>query len=109
MKRTFFVLAGLDTLALLIASVLGTLSKLQEVLHPENSLYLLHFLTGLIAALCTLFLHCLIMTYFIGTGRWVKEVCIAYNFPDENWPRKTRDIKRRNTPYVILTMLITIA
>jgi len=57
----------------------------------------------------TLFVHCLVLTYFLGTGRWVKEVCLAYGLPDENWPRQTRDIKRRNTPRVIFAMLLTIA
>jgi hypothetical protein len=110
MKRIFLVLVALDSFALLVAAILGALSKMQDgVLHPESRLYLLHFLTGLVASLTTLFLHCLIITYFLGTGRWVKEVCIAYNFPDDNWPRKTRDIKRGNTPFVILAMLITIA
>jgi hypothetical protein len=49
-----------------------------------------------------------VLTYFLGTGRWVKEVCIAYGFPDD-LPRQTRDIKRRNTPGVIFAMLLTIA
>jgi hypothetical protein len=68
-----------------------------------------HFVLGLTTALTTLFVHCLVLTYFLGTGRWVKEVCLAYGLPDDDLPRQTRDIKRRNTPRVILAMLLTIA
>jgi hypothetical protein len=88
----------------------GTISLLRDGLHhPEESSYLVHFLLGLFTALGLLLVHCLLMTYFLGTGRWVKEVCLAYGLPDDRWPRQTRDIKRDHTPKAILAMLISIA
>src|SRR5205085_869860 len=53
--------------------------------------------------------HCLVMVNFLGTGRWVKEVCLAYRLPDGNWPLKTRDLKRATTPKAILAMCLAIA
>jgi hypothetical protein len=109
MTRLFLVFATLTGLALLASAVSGTASWLHGGLTSEGSLYLTHFVLGLFSALAVLLIHCLAITYFLGTGRWVKEVCLAYGLPDQRWPRQTRDIKRRNTPYAILAMLVTIA
>src|SRR5262249_57584292 len=91
------------------AAVCGRVSWLRGGLTAEGSLYLTHFVLGLFGAVAVLLIHCLAITYFLGTGRWVKEVCLAYGLPDERWPRQTRNIKRGNTPFAILAMLVTIA
>ncbi len=110
MTRIFTTLATLDALALVAAFAVGIVSRLQEgVGHPEDPIYLVHFILGLAAALGNLLVHCLILTYFLGTGRWVKEVSLAYGLPDAQLPRLTRDLKRRNTPRVLLAMSVTIA
>ncbi len=109
MTRIFLVFVALTALALVASAVSGTVSWLGHGLTSEGSLYLTHFVLGLFTAVAVLLIHCLAITYFLGTGRWVKEVCLAYDLPDERWPRQTRDLKRHNTPYAILAMLITIA
>ncbi len=110
MTRIFLVFIVLTGLALLASAGSGVVSWLNDGLHsPDGSLYLTHFLLGLLTAVAVLLIHCLAITYFLGTGRWVKEVCLAYGLPDDRWPRQTRDIKRGNTPYAILAMLVTIA
>jgi hypothetical protein len=109
MTRIFRMIAAVNALLLLAAFGSGVVSWLQEGSQRNPNTYLLHFVLGLTTALTTLFVHCLALTYFLGTGRWVKEVCIAYGLPDDNLPRMTRDIKRRNTPRVILAMFVTIA
>jgi hypothetical protein len=109
MTRIFLGFVTLTGLALIASAVTGVVSWQEGGLDGEGSLYLTHFILGLFTAMAVLLVHCLAITYFLGTGRWVKEVCLAYEMPDERWPRQTRDIKRRNTPYAILAMLITIA
>jgi hypothetical protein len=110
MTRIFLVLAALDGAALLAAYAIGWMSKLRNgVLHPEDPTYLIHFSVGLFAAILTLFVHCLIFTYFLGTGRWVKEVGLAYDLPDESLPKRTRELKRRTFPPALAAMLIAIA
>jgi hypothetical protein len=109
MTRLFLVFVTLTGLALLASAVSGTVSWLHGGLTGEGSLYLTHFVLGLFSSVAVLLIHCLAITYFLGTGRWVKEVCLAYGLPDERWPRQTRDLKRRNTPYAILAMFVTIA
>jgi hypothetical protein len=107
MPRIFTILALLDTIFLVGSYVLGCASRLQNgVDRPEISIYWYHFLIGLTAGILTLLVHCLIFTYFLGTGRWVK---IAYDLPDEPLPRLTRDLKRRVFPAALYAMLFTIA
>jgi hypothetical protein len=109
MTRLFRIVATLTVVLLLSSFGSGVVSWFREGSQKNTDIYLLHFVLGLTTALTTLFVHCLVLTYFLGTGRWVKEVCIAYGLPDDNLPKLTRDIKRRNTPPVILAMLVTIA
>lgn len=110
MTRVFPLLAAVNGLALLAAFTLGWVSKWQDgVHHPEIPIYWLHFLLGLTAALVTLFVHCIIFTYFLGTGRWVKEVALAYGIPDQPYPRQTRELKRRVFPPALFAMLSAIA
>jgi hypothetical protein len=106
MTRIFLILATTDSLFLLLSFVLGVVSKLQDGLHQAgNSVFWYHFLIALGTALLTLAVHCLIFTYFLGTGRWVKEVKLAYGLPDEPLPRLTRDLKRRVFPPALFAML----
>jgi hypothetical protein len=110
MIRIFAVLAAADTLFLLTSYFLGVVSKLRDsVHHPQDQTFWFHFLFGLATALLTLLVHCLIFTYFLGTGRWVKEVKVAYGLPDEPLPKLTRDLKRRVFPPALFAMLTAIA
>lgn len=68
-----------------------------------------HFYLGLGTSLIILLVHCLIFTYFLGTGRWVKEVGLAYQLPDQDLPRTTRELKRAAFPPALFSMLIAIA
>jgi NhaP-type Na+/H+ or K+/H+ antiporter len=110
MTRIFLTLAAADFLALTLTFALGCWSKLTDGLHAATgSAYLLHFLCGLFTAVGTLLVHCLIFTYLLGTGRWVKEVTLAYDLPDEPWHKRTRDLKRQTFPPALAAMLVTIA
>jgi hypothetical protein len=106
MTRIFTTLALVNILAFVAALGSGFWSQYQ---HGADSAYVVHFALGMVAVLLNLLVHCLIITYFLGTGRLVKEVTLAYQLPDERWARPTRDLKRANTPQAILAMLITIA
>ncbi|OAI54578.1 hypothetical protein AYO44_03285 [Planctomycetaceae bacterium SCGC AG-212-F19] len=110
MTRIFTPLAILNTLALLAAYIVGVASKLREAAHnPLDSTYMVHFGLGLGTAMLTLFVHCQVFTYFLGTGRWVKEVTLAYALPDVPWHKETRELKRRTYPVALVAMLVTIA
>jgi hypothetical protein len=109
MTRIFTILAAIDTLLLFLSYGFGVASKLSEGVKTGHLAFWLHFLLGLSAAMFTLLVHCLIFTYFLGTGRWVKEVKLAYDLPDAPLPRLTRDLKRTVFPPALFAMLIAIA
>lgn len=110
MTRIFTILAITDGLFLLISYSLGWISRLNHgVQDPGSKIYWYHFLFGLSTAILNLLVHCLIFTYFLGTGRWVKEVKLAYDLPDEPLPKLTRELKRRVFPPALFAMLSAIA
>jgi hypothetical protein len=110
MKHILAVLAPVTWLALLTTFGVGVASAATNGLRSaDGSIYLLHFTLGLFSVLFTLGVHCLIFIYFLGTGRWVKEVALAYGIPDAPLPRLTRDLKRRTFPIALLAMLTPMA
>jgi hypothetical protein len=103
-------LSALNLLALVATFAVGLLSWSRHAVDDGGDpTYPLHFYLGLFTVLSTLALHCLIFIYFLGTGRWVKEVALAYRLPDAPLPRLTRDLKRRTFPVALLAMLVPIA
>jgi hypothetical protein len=110
MTHIFLTLAVADGLMLVISYGLGVASKVRDGVHtPGDQVFWYHFLFGLSAAMLTLLVHCLIFTYYLGTGRWVKEVTIAYQMPDEPWHKTTRELKRKVFPPALFAMLTAIA
>src|SRR6516162_10027755 len=109
MTRIFTTLAIFVILCLLASMAVGFVSMALEVSELKKDVFLVHFFLGLTTALVILLIHCIIFTYFLGTGRWVKEVGLAYDLPDEPWPHLTRELKRRTFPPALGAMLITIA
>lgn len=110
MSQILIRLAAVNYLALVVTFSIGWLSFAHDsAKNPNDSTYLLHFSLGLFTVLLTLAVHCLIFIYFLGTGRWVKEVAIAYRLPDEPLPKLTRDLKRRTFPPALFAMLVPIA
>jgi hypothetical protein len=124
MKRIFLNLAIVDFLALLACVVGGMvfssegwrldttgadagLARAGQTL--DDSSYVVHFALGLGSTIGNLGVHCLIFIYFLGTGRWVKEVALAYKLPDAPLPRLTRDLKRRTFPPALFAMLLPVA
>jgi hypothetical protein len=109
MTQILFRLAIVNYLTLVAAFVVGLVSFYAGWRQADNDLFLLHFYLGLFAVLLTLAVHCLIFIYFLGTGRWVKEVAIAYRMPDVPLPKLTRELKRKTFPPALFAMLVPIA
>ncbi|MBI2806523.1 MAG: hypothetical protein HYX68_16200 [Planctomycetes bacterium] len=109
MAQTFRTLAIFLTIAILSTILVGFWSFLSHGPRTDKDLYIVHFVLGLSTAIGILLVHCLIFIYFLGTGRWVKEVTIAYQMPDEPWHKETRTLKRQTFPPALFSMLIGIA
>jgi hypothetical protein len=103
-------LAAFTMLLLLTTYGVGWLSWSRGgVTQADDSTYMVHFALGLTTVLVCLAVHCVIFIYFLGTGRWVKEVGIAYKLSDEPLPKLTRELKRKAFPPALFAMLVPIA
>jgi hypothetical protein len=111
MSRILARLAAFTFLMLLLTFVVGWLSRWRGSLrfNRDDPTFDIHLYLALFTLLLTLAVHCLIFIYFLGTGRFVKEVAIAYQLPDAPLPRRTRELKRRTFPLALLAMLVPIA
>ncbi len=109
MTRIFLTLASVSTLLLLTVFVLGMSIDDPRVLEsqPLVSWHLMLALTGLIFAALV---HAVVLTYFMGTGRWMEDVSKSYQL-DDHWRGESQRLKYRVIPWIcvcILLLLITI-
>ena len=66
-----------------------------------------HWMLGVIASLVVVLVNCIGMTYFIGTGRWCKEVVETYELDPELIRRSVR-LKRHVFPWSLFGILVII-
>jgi hypothetical protein len=110
MTRILFRLAVVVYLLLIAATVAGAWSFITGGRRdPDSQAFPIHIYLGLIAPIAALGIHCLVFIYFLGTGRWVKEVAEAYRIPDDPLPKLTRELKRKAFPPALFAMLVPIA
>src|SRR5262249_43578870 len=110
MTRILARLVWFTLFSLLAAFAVGWVSFFRGSRHVESDpTFILHIYLGLGAGIVTLGVHCLVIMYFLGTGRWVKEVALAYRIPDDPWPKLTRELKRQTFPSAMVAAIITIA
>ena len=67
-----------------------------------------HFMLGLLAALVTVLVNSISLTYFIGTSRWCTEVVNTYSL-DPQLIERSRKIKRKNFPWSFSGILLVLA
>jgi len=106
-----FTRAALFALTLLAATAgLGLwLGDLHGVTDPAVLRWgTVHRLTGVLTALVVVLVNSLTVTYFIGTGRWCREVVEAYGLDDAIIARGAK-IKRGAFPFALGGMLAVVA
>ncbi len=104
MHRIFLGLAVTNGSLLAASTVLGFLAS-GEPNAPQATWHNLHFLLGLLTTMTTLLVHGVAFTYFLGTGRWVKEVVQVYQMPEWVQAQGVRN-KRRAFPFELGGMLL---
>jgi hypothetical protein len=67
-----------------------------------------HRLSGVFAALVVVLVNSMAVTYFIGTGRWCREVAETYRL-DAGLVDRSRRLKRSAFPLALLGMLAVVA
>ena len=66
-----------------------------------------HMLTGTASALAVVLVHSIVVTYFIGTSRWCKEVTETYQLDPAPLLRSTQ-LKRKTFPWCVMGMLTVV-
>ncbi len=77
-----------------------------DQMSPQRDRVRMHWLVGLSAALVTVLVNSVTVTYFIGTSRWCKEVCEAYSL-DMQLAARCALLKKRTFPWC-LTAILTV-
>ena len=112
MTRIFPTLAALSLCLMLAAAVLGLfIGDLYEQPFPSDETRQVrgvHMLTGTGAALAVVFVHSIVVTYFVGTSRWCKEVTETYRL-DPQLAARSLLLKRKTFPWAVLGMLTVVA
>ncbi len=83
-----------------------------EELHTDHSEEMrrwatVHRLAGVATALSVVLVHSIVVTYFVGTSRWCKEVCETYKL-DTSLIRRSTMLKRRTFPWAVMGMLAVV-
>lgn len=111
MTRILFTLASLSLILLVTAALLGFLMgdlyARPHATQETQTWATLHRLTGLAAALAVVFVESVVVTYFIGTSRWCKEVVETYRLGPTAVQASNR-LKRRTFPWALAGMFAVI-
>jgi len=104
MLPIFIGLAISNTILLLLT--IGTGMQYVSGKIPFGS----HFSAGVFTALFTCLVHSIVFTYFIGTGKWIKEEVAKARLRAEDWIPQTKAFKMKTSPlalYSIILILVT--
>jgi hypothetical protein len=111
MTRILLSLASLSLLLLVASMVVGlAVGNLYEKPQPAPETLgwaTVHRLTGIAAALSVVFVESVIVTYFIGTSRWCREVVETYRF-DPSSVQMSNQLKRKTFPWALAGMLAVV-
>jgi hypothetical protein len=66
-----------------------------------------HFLTAVAALMFAALVHAIVLTYFMGTGRWLEETSQAYSLGTK-YTAEGRSLKYRTLPWMAVALLMLI-
>lgn len=105
MSRIFPTLAAVAFALMLIAFGLGWVIEDAGSIEPEKMTQVRwHFFVGLGAMVFTCLVHSIVLTYFMGTGRWLEETSKAYSLTDEYFA-ESKSIKYRTIPLMVIAIV----
>lgn len=108
MTRIFSTLAVLSNCALAFALWLGLDigdARLRDAAVQQK--VGVHFLIGVGALVFAVLVHAVVLTYFMGTGRWLEETINAYRLPGDA-KQTSRNLKWRTFPAMMASLLLLI-
>ena len=69
-----------------------------------------HFAAGVFTSIFTCLVHSIVFTYFIGTGKWIKEEVAKGKLKEADWVPQTKQFKMKTSPlalYCIILIIVT--
>jgi hypothetical protein len=109
MKRIFLTLAIFSTVLFLVAFALGLeIGDPRSVSAATRRLMSYHVLLSVGALIFAALVHAVMLTYFMGTSRWMEEVRLAYKL-DTRWSLQNRSLKYRVIPIMVACLVLLIA
>ncbi|MFN5299386.1 MAG: hypothetical protein ACK5HA_13870 [Planctomycetaceae bacterium] len=108
MNRIFMSLALLSALALSYSFWLGwSIVDARTPTAAAQAEVTRHLLFAVGSLTFAVLVHALVLTYFMGTGRWLEETCNAYRLGSEA-QQTSRDMKMRLYPGLTLCLVLLI-
>ncbi|MEX2112849.1 MAG: hypothetical protein WD845_06655 [Pirellulales bacterium] len=109
MTRIFTTLAWFALVMMGAALTVGLWLGDLHVDHSDETLRwaTVHRLTGVATALVVVLVNSIVVTYFIGTSRWCKEVSETYGL-DRALIVRSNQLKRRTFPWAVVGMLTVV-
>ena len=109
MTRILTTLVVIGSVGLGVAFWLGWTIGDPTVRDPAvQSRVAVHFLAAVAALVFAVLVHAMVITYFMGTGRWLEETCTAYKLGDQ-WQQASRNLKWRLYPALTGSLVLLIA
>jgi len=107
--RTFLTLCIISAVFLVVAFLMGTLIDDPKVATREVQRWVqYHFLAALTALMFATLVHAIVLTYFMGTGRWLEETSLAYKLSPE-FHAESQRLKSRTTFAMLFAFLMLLA
>lgn len=101
MTRIFLTLAVLSNLAIVVAFLLGlNIGDAASADAAVQAAVRFHFQAAIGALVFAALVHAIVLTYFMGTGRWIEETASAYSLSNE-WRRENQSLKYRTIPALV--------
>ncbi len=111
MNRIFTPLAAFAVLFMFATLALGLSLRLYDIRDASDvnaqSWAAWHRQAGVLAALVVALVNSIVVTYFVGTSRWCKEVVEAYSLSPE-FIRRSNQLKRGTFPYALTGILVMV-
>ena len=107
MKRIFIGLALWNTIFLLTTSVLGWWASVD----PKTR-HIYHFTAGVVTALFTCLVQCIVIIHFSGSGKGVKEALEGHKIPDDpqtGYARRVRRFRGKMSAWAYPATLLIVA
>lgn len=110
MNRIFLSIAIISNLFLAVNYGLGWAVRDPAIQGSAGVGLPIHYLCGVASITLAMLVHAIVLTYFMGTGRWIEETTTAYSLGSEERTRNIQ-LKYRTLPGMVgcLFLLIIVA